>query len=127
VEVLVGVSIFAVIAAGLASSTIATARANGVSKETAAAAALVQDKIERFRSLDPTTNPAELTAGTHADPNNPVTALGAAGGYFTRTWTVTANTPRTGMSQVVVSVTWKNHAQRTLTGVAYVCSSATCS
>jgi prepilin-type N-terminal cleavage/methylation domain-containing protein len=127
IDVLAALSIFAVVAAGMAKGTIASLRTNGFSKETAMAAALVQDSIEKFRAIDPTTNSALLTAGTHADANNPITSLGAANGYFTRTWTVTANTPRTGMSQVVVNVSWTNDTTRTLTGVAYLCSTSTCS
>jgi prepilin-type N-terminal cleavage/methylation domain-containing protein len=127
IEVLAGIAIFSVVAAGLASSTVATIRANAVSRDTATAAALIQDKLEQFRALDPAGNPADLTAGTHSDANNPVNALGAAGGSFTRKWTVTANTPRRGLSQVVVTVSWASAQRRTLTGVAYVCSTSTCS
>jgi len=127
VEVLGGLTIFSVVASGLATSTVATMRSNKMSRNTGAAAALIQDKIEQFRALDPTTNPAELTAGSHSDANNPVTALGAAGGSYTRSWTVTANTPQQGLSEVVVTVSWSSPSTRTLTGVAYVCSTSTCS
>src|SRR5262249_29530475 len=127
VEVLTGMSMFAVIAAGMAKGTMSTIRTNTLSKDTMAAASLVQGSIETFRAIDPTTNPALLTAGTHADANNPIPSLGAAGGYFTRTWTVTANTPRTGMSEVVVTVSWRSVTTQTLTGVAYLCSTSTCS
>lgn len=127
VEVLTALSIFAVVAAGMAKGTMASLRTNGFSKETVMGAALLQDSIEKFRAIDPTTNSALLTPGEHTDPNNPITSLGGAGGYFTRTWVVTANTPRTGMSKVVVKVSWANGTTRTLTGVAYLCSTLSCS
>ena len=127
IEVLTALSIFAVVAAGMAKGTMASLRTNGFSKETVMSAALVQDSIEKFRAIDPTTNSPLLTPGEHTDPNNPITSLGTAGGYFTRKWVVTANTPRTGMSQVVVTVSWVNDTTRTLTGVAYICSTLSCS
>lgn len=127
IEVLTGLSIFAVIAAGLASSTVATLRANQMSKETTAAAALVHDSIEHFRSIDPTTNSPLLTSGAHVDANNPLTALGGAGGYYTRVWVVSTNLPRTGMKTVRVYVSWNSHGdQHTVTGVAYLCATSTC-
>jgi prepilin-type N-terminal cleavage/methylation domain-containing protein len=127
IEVLTGLSIFAVIAAGLASSTVATLRANQLSKETTAAASLVQDAIERFRSIDPAANSELLTAGAHVDVNNPLTEMGLAGGYFTRVWVVTTNLPRTGMKTVRVYVSWNSHGdQHTVNGVAYLCATSTC-
>lgn len=127
VEVLVGLAIFSVIAAGLASSTVATIRANAVSRDTAAAAALVQDLIEKYRALDPAANPHWFAAGSHSDANNPLTALGTPGRTFTRTWTVLNDTPRRGLSQIVVTVSWKSPQWRQVTGVAYVCNNETCS
>jgi prepilin-type N-terminal cleavage/methylation domain-containing protein len=127
VEVLAGVAIFSVVAAGLASSTVATIRANAVSRDTAAAAALVQDLIEKYRALDPAANADWFTGGSHSDRNNPLTALGARGGPFTRTWTVLTDTPRRGLSQIVVTVSWRSPEPRQVTGVAYVCRNDTCS
>ena len=127
VEVLTALTLFAIVAAGLTVTTVSTTHSNTVSKTTAAASALVNDEIEQLRALDPATNPAALTAGTHSDPSNPLTGSGAANGSFTRTWTVTANTPGHGLSEVAVSVSWNGPTPGTITGVTYVCSTATCS
>ena len=93
----------------------------------AAASALVQDKIEQLQSLDPTTNPADLTAGTHQDPGNPLTASGVAGGQFVRSWRVTRNSPGLGLAQVIVGVTWSTAGGHSMNGVTYVCITSTCS
>jgi prepilin-type N-terminal cleavage/methylation domain-containing protein len=126
IEVLAGLSIFAVVSAGLAATTISTVRANSTSRELTAASALIHSKIEDFRALDPAGNPDDLTAGTHNDASNPITPLGAAGGEFRRSWVVTTNTPKGGMSRIVVSVTFNNPDSYTMTGVTYVCRTSTC-
>jgi len=126
IEVMIGISLFAVIAAGLASTTVATIRANSTSKQITAAAALVQNKLEQLRSLDPAAAPADLTPGTHADPANPLTPLDRGGGTFTRTWQVTPNTPALKISRVAVTVSWTGLAGSSMTGVTYVCETQTC-
>ena len=126
IEVLAGLTIFAVVSAGLAATTISTVKANSTSRELTAASALIHSKIEAFRALDPAANPADLTAGTHDDASNPITPLGTAGGEFRRSWVVTTNTPKIGMSRVVVRVTFNNPDAYTMTGVTYVCRTSTC-
>jgi prepilin-type N-terminal cleavage/methylation domain-containing protein len=126
-EVMVSVSLFSIVAAGLAAMTVGTTRSNNTSKNVVAASALVHDKIEQLRSLDPDANPADFTAGTHNDPANPITATGTAGGWFTRSWVVTRDTPATGLSTVVVTVSWSSHTTRSISGVTYVCTSSICS
>jgi hypothetical protein len=37
--------------------------------------------------------------------------MGAAGGTYTRTWTVTADTPMTGLKTVALQVTWSLNGQ----------------
>jgi Tfp pilus assembly protein PilV len=125
-EVLAGLSIFAVVSAGLAATTISTIKANSASRDLTAASALIHDKIEQFRALDAAANPADLTPGEHQDPANPLTPLGSAGGSFDRSWFVTANSPKIGASQVVVTVTLRSPTPYTMTGVTYVCRTGTC-
>jgi prepilin-type N-terminal cleavage/methylation domain-containing protein len=126
-EVLAAITLFAVVAAGLAATTIGTVKANNVSRQTAAATALMHDKLEQLRSLDPTTNPADLVAGSHNDPLNPLTATGQAQGTYTRTWTVNRNTPKIGVAEIIVTVAWNSPVARAVTAVTYVCQTATCS
>jgi len=126
IEVLAALTVFAIIAAGAATGTISTTRGNATSRHATAASALIHDQIEQLRALDPATNPAALTNGSHTDPLNPISDIGTAGGIFTRTWTVTRNSPRTGLADVRVTVTWKDPSSRTLTSATYVCLTATC-
>lgn len=126
-EVLAAVTLFAIVATGLAATTIGTVGANNVSRQAAAATALMHDKMEQLRALDPATNPADLAAGSHSDPLNPLTPTGQGQGTYTRTWTVTANTPKTGLAQIAVTVSWKSPAARSITAATYVCQTATCS
>ena len=59
---------------------------------------LAQQKMEELLRLN--SADADLTAGNHNDPDNPVRT------NFSRYWTVTANTPVAGMIKLVVRVTY---------------------
>jgi len=60
---------------------------------------LAQEKMEELMGVP--FSAADLTAGAHADPVNPI------GRHFTRNWTVTDNTPIQGMKTVAVSVSFE--------------------
>jgi len=98
IEIIVAMLIFGIgIAAAmrtLPDSNIATTRARNVSLATN----LAQEKIETLMGTPLTS--AELTAGTHNDPRNPLER------HFTRTWTVTDNVPLTNMKRLAVTVTY---------------------
>ena len=126
VEVVAALGIFGIVAAGLAANTIAVVSSNRTSKGLSVATTLAQDQIEQLRALDPDTNPPALSAGNHADANNPITAIGASGGTFTRQWTVTRDSPVPGLSTVAVSVSWTDGATRTVRLTTYVCQTPTC-
>jgi len=68
---------------------------------------VLMDLIEEMQSLVVTA--PELAAGTYNDANNPLTATGATGGIYTRTWQVTNNTPIAGIKTLEVTVTWRNY------------------
>ena len=59
---------------------------------------LAQQRMEELLRLR--TTAADLTAGTHDDPSNPVRTT------FNRSWTVTDDTPIAGMKKIVVTVTY---------------------
>jgi prepilin-type N-terminal cleavage/methylation domain-containing protein len=126
IEVVASLAIFGLIAAGLAANTIAVVRANRISNALSVATALAQDEVEQLRALDPAANPPALVAGTHTDPNNPLTATGATGGLYSREWVVTRDIPIPGLSTVLVSVSWADGEMRTLHMSALLCQSATC-
>jgi Tfp pilus assembly protein PilV len=59
---------------------------------------IAQEKVEELMASG--FQAADLTAGDHDDPNNPVRA------HFNRSWTITDNTPVEGMKMISVSVTF---------------------
>ena len=126
IEVLAALTIFAIVAAGLAANSVASIRSNRSSRNLSAASELAQDKMEQLRALDPAANPADLTAGGHSDPANPLNEFGASGGRYTRTWTVTRNSPAAGLSTVVITVSWEESGTRTVRLAGYACQSRTC-
>ena len=140
IETMAALGVFSVVAVGFTTSTIANIKMNNESRTIAAATALVQNQIENIRMLQPvvstvSTIPADLTTGTHTDPNNPVTALGAANGTFTRTWTVSNVSQylsgsvvgvRPGLIQVAVTVSWTTPIAGSVTAVTYACKTQYC-
>ncbi len=126
VEVMIGTALGLLVSAGMAASTIGSLQTTAVSNQVTSASSLVHDKMEQLRSLDPLTNPVDLLPGDHTEAGGQIDELGQAGGAFTRTWTVTPNTPIQGVSQVVVSVAWNGTAQTAVRGVTYVCDTPSC-
>lgn len=126
IEVLASVTLFAIVAAGMGVQTIATIQATSASRATTAATALIHDKFEQLRALDPAANPAALQPGTYNDPS-PLNEVGGAGGGFSRGWTIAADVPRRGLAQVVVTVSWKDPIPRTLRSTTFICRTVTCS
>jgi prepilin-type N-terminal cleavage/methylation domain-containing protein len=68
------------------------------SKMRTVATDLVQGKLEELMGLQK--DDADLTAGSHSDPDNPVRT------NFNRYWTVVDGTPMAGMKQITVRVTY---------------------
>ncbi len=125
-EILVTMTVFSLVAAGIAAGTAATIKGNSASRDTSAGAALIHDKVEQLRALDPAASPTDLLPGYHNDPLNPLNALGRRGGSFMRSWTVTPNTPSLGLAEVVITVSWNGPETRTLSAITYVCQTPTC-
>lgn len=126
-EVLSSMTVFAIAAAGLASTTVSTTKSTSSARSATAASFLIHDKIEELRALDPATNPAAFTPGTHYDAINPMTASGEANGAFTRRWQVIANSPAPGLAEVVVTVSWNTpDGPRNLRASTFICRTATC-
>ena len=104
IEAMVAASILGVVALGFAVGADRAVRHNVYSRSLAAATTLAQSKVEDLRSK--VTSHADLTAGNHADAANPLRPDGTTNGIYTRSWTVTADTPATGLKTVQVTVTW---------------------
>jgi type II secretory pathway pseudopilin PulG len=96
IEVVAAVGVFAVVAVGLSPSLLGTRKFAELGKNQSVATALAQDKIEELR--------VSSTFGSGSD--GPLQPDGTGGGIFSRSWTVSANTPAQNVNQVVVTVTW---------------------
>lgn len=127
IEVFFAITLFAIIASSLGAATVGSMKSNATSRDTSSATTLLYDKVDQLRSLNAKPVPPDLTAGLHTDPLNPLTELGTTGGSFQRTWRVTTDTPRVGMSEVVVTVIWMESTPKKLSVTTYVCRSDTCS
>jgi len=137
IEVIFAFSLFAAVAGAFSTSVATNIKLSNGSRTTAAATALVQGKIEQIRLTVPVTNvvPADLTLGTHNDPNNPLTAVGDANGTFTRSWVVTGVPQylngtvvgnRPAMVMVKVTVTWTKPLPGSQMAVTYACTTPNC-
>jgi type IV pilus modification protein PilV len=103
IEVLVAMGIFTVAVLGVAISATSVIKANQGSYSTTIAINLAQDKLEELKAL-----PASLASG------GPVTDT-INGETFSRSWTVTANSPISGMQRIDVTVTWTDYGSRSIT------------
>ena len=76
---------------------------------------LAQEKIEELMSI--TYDSADLSAGDHTDPDNPLERI------FTRTWSVTDDTPLSEMKQIDVTVSYQtNNPDNAVTLTTYITS-----
>jgi Tfp pilus assembly protein PilV len=98
VEIIIAILIFGIgITAAMRTlpvSNTATTR----SRNLTVATNLAQEKLEELMSSPYSS--ADLAAGDHVDPDNPLERI------YTRTWSVTDNAPVADMKQVVVTVTY---------------------
>jgi Tfp pilus assembly protein PilV len=98
IEVLAAVAVFAVVVIGLSPTLLNTRKVADLSKNQSVATTLAEDKVEQIRTL------STVAGGS----DGPLNANGTSGGIFSRTWTVTANTPTIGLSRVEVVVSWRD-------------------
>jgi len=98
IEIIIAILIFGIgISAAirtLPDSNTATTRSRNLTLATN----LAQEKVEELMGL-PFSN-AELSAGDHNDPQNPLQL------HFTRTWSVTDNVPVSDMKRLTVTVSY---------------------
>jgi prepilin-type N-terminal cleavage/methylation domain-containing protein len=104
IEVLFALSLSTIALLGLASMTTMLLQTNASNALTTTAVFLAQDKLEQLNNG--VFASTILTAGTYQE--TAINELGQAGGLFNRSWTITDDTPLTGMKTVVVSVTWND-------------------
>lgn len=108
IEVMVAAAIFAIAVLGLAVGTNAVIRWNQTGFFHTVATNLAQDKLEDLKgrsivNIGSCSSNCESPVPTYQ--NVP----------FTRTWTVTANQPIAGVSQINVTVQWTDYESRSVT------------
>jgi type IV pilus assembly protein PilV len=110
VEALAAVGLLSIVVLGFAAGAERGVRYSSYNRNLATATTLAHDKIEELQSLVAATDP-KLTAGTHQDALNPLTAVGTNGGFYNRSWVVTNNSPTNGLKTIVVTVTWSRQGE----------------
>jgi len=103
-EILVALTVFSIASVALISGVTTSIRANNTSEHLTQATILAQDKLEALLASAPT-----FAAGSDAP---------RAG--FTRTWTITSDTPQVGVAQINVSVSWADYTSQTITVMTVV-------
>lgn len=103
IEIIAAVGIFSFIVVGLSPSLLSTRTVADLGKNRSVATTLATDKIEQIRTL----SEGALASGS----DGPLNASGGTTfGTFSRSWSVTANTPISGISRVEMTVTWTERA-----------------
>ena len=91
VEIMIAVFILVVALLGLISVTVMVIKGNSFSKTMTTATTLAKDKMEQLKN----TGYDSLAGGTDTVES-----------IFTRTWTITSDSPATGMKTIEVKVEW---------------------
>jgi prepilin-type N-terminal cleavage/methylation domain-containing protein len=108
VEVIIAIAIFAVAVLGLAVGSASVIRANQTSLFHTIATNLAQDKLEDLKGR------TIINVGScSSNCESPVPTYQNL--PFIRTWTVTANQPIAGVTQVSVTVQWTDYQTRSVT------------
>jgi len=98
-EILVALTVFSIASVALTSAVVTSIRANNSSEHLTQATILAQDKLEALLAAAPI-----FAAGSDTPHSG-----------FTRTWTITSDTPQAGVSQINVSVSWADSSSHTIT------------
>lgn len=108
IEVLVAMSIFSIAVLGLAVGATTVMRANQTGLYSTIATNQAQDKLEELKAkTSANITSCSSSCDSPAKTFNNVT--------FTRTWTVTADSPVTGVKKIDVTVTWTDYISHNLT------------
>jgi len=99
-ELLIALVILAIGLLGLAGLHIAAIKGNVSGFKLSAASAIAQERIEELKALDPAS--AALSAGNHAADGS-VTVQGIV---YSRSYTIQDNTPVTGTSTILFTISW---------------------
>lgn len=98
VEMMVALLIFGIAIVGLVQAIPNGIHTREQARRLSVATFLAKEQVEELRSLR--FNDADLAAGTHNDPGNPIQP------GFRRSWTVQDNVPMDGMKRLTVQVSF---------------------
>ena len=101
VELMLAMSLFGILMMGFLAVFPLGMRSVEKGERMTVASSLVQDEMERLKGL-PRTH-ADIVAGNHADPANPLL------GVYTRSYVVTDDTPLVGMKRIDMSVSFSDN------------------
>jgi Tfp pilus assembly protein PilV len=103
-DVLIGMTVLAVALGSALALAGNNARLVSLNQNTAAASLLAQNKLEELRNA----TYASIDSGSDAGTLN---AQGDPDGIYSRSWTVTNNSPMANMKTIVVTVSWSQGGQ----------------
>lgn len=101
VELIIAITFFGILMVGFLGVFPLGMRTVEKGERMTMASSLAQDEIERLKMLQETD--ADLVAGAHADAANPLF------GVYTRSYTVTNDTPLVGMKRVDMTVSFSDN------------------
>jgi len=101
VELIIAITFFGILMVGFLGVFPLGMRTVEKGERMTMASSMAQDEIERLKTLELTD--ADLVAGNHADAANPLL------GVYTRTWTVTDDTPLAGMKRIDMTVSFSDN------------------
>jgi prepilin-type N-terminal cleavage/methylation domain-containing protein len=102
VEVLAALVLFLITLVGLSSLLTTTMQANAQAKRITTATNLAQDKLEEVRN----TAYSSVSSGSDSAKLTETGGTSGSGAIYTRSWTVTADSPAAGTKTVTATVTW---------------------
>ena len=102
IEVLFSLAILSIGVLGITSASVGTIRANETSENYTIAATLAQDMAEWLSS--------EAAAGIALTAGSDTPRAG-----FARAWTIDADTPEAGVSQLGVTISWTDYGPKQIT------------
>ena len=101
VELIIAITFFGILMMGFIGVFPLGTRTVEKGERMTMASSLAQDEIERLKLLPETD--ADLAAGAHADPANPLF------GVYTRSYSVTNDTPLAGMKRIDMTVSFSDN------------------
>jgi Tfp pilus assembly protein PilV len=101
VELIIAITFFGILMIGFVGVFPLGMRTVEKGERMTMASSLAQDEIERLKTLDD--EDADLGAGNHADAANPLF------GVYTRSYTITDDTPIAGMKRIDMTVSFSDN------------------